>query len=191
MSALKHGYFLMGFMLCDRCARNGYCDSFGAGKTCEMEEEAFHRLVDDLTKEYELDEVADLLLAERAAMTLIKIARLEAYEAAVGVSEETLLVDQYVTMLDRMLLKLMDALAVTRAKRKDLEGKEALTVGVDELLEGLDRRSRRVKPRRIRITEERIWVEVTAWDILEEIWEDWKRDVEELKAEGDEGNRES
>ena len=31
VSALRHGFFRRGFMLCDRCAWNGYCGSFEAG----------------------------------------------------------------------------------------------------------------------------------------------------------------
>lgn len=190
MSALKHGFFRREFMLCDRCAWNGYCERFRAGGTCGIEEEAFHRVVGELTREYGLDGVADRLLAERAAMYLIRLTRVEAYEAAVGVTEETVLLGRYIERLDRMLLRFLEALAVTRDRRKDLEGRDALEVGVTELLEGLERRSRRTRPRRIRVTVEgrRRWAEVSPWNVYTEILEDWLSDVEELEAEGGEGS---
>ena len=183
MSATRHGLFSRGFLLCDRCAFNGYCEGFRAKGTCPIEEEAFSRLVEELTREYALDGVADRLLAERIAMTLIKIARGEAYGAAVGVSEEAALIGGYVERLDRMLLRLLEALAVTRESRKDQEGGDNLKVGVTELLKGLERKSKRAKPRKIRITVEEMqrWVEVNEHDIYSEILEDWLRDLEGLK----------
>lgn len=189
MSALRHGFFSRRFMLCDRCAWNGYCDRFRAGGRCAVEEEMFQRIVEELAREYELDGVADRLMAERAAMTLIRIVRVEAYEAAVGVSEETLLLGRYIDRLDRMLLRLLEALAVTRARRMDLKGKEALVVGVTELLKGLERRSRRARPRRMRVTEEgrRRWVRVRPWSVYTEILEDWLADAEKEADEEDGG----
>jgi len=185
VSALRHGYFSRGFMLCDRCALNGYCGRFRAGGTCAVEEEAFHRLVDELIREYGLDGVADRLLSERAAMTLIRAVRVEVYEAAVGVSEDTALLGRYIERLDRMLLRFLEALAVTRGKRKELEAGEALGVGVTELLSGLKRRSRKAKPRRIRITVEgRRRVEISTWDVYDEVLEDWMRELEALKGGG-------
>lgn len=74
------------------------------------------------------------MLAERAAMTLIRTAKVEAYEAAVGVTEETVLLGRYIERLDRMLLRFLEALAVTRVRRKMLEEGEALSVGITELL---------------------------------------------------------
>jgi len=141
LSAVRHGFFLTGFMLCDRCVRNGYCDRFRAGGTCAIEEEAFDRLVEALVKGYALDGVTDTLMAERAAMTLIRLARVEAHEAAVGVSDETAILGRYIERLDRMLLRILEALAVTRGRRKGLERGEALDVSVTDLLRSVRRRT--------------------------------------------------
>jgi len=176
LSALKHGFFRHGFMLCDRCALNGCCGRFRAGGRCAVEEEAFDRLVEELTGEYGLDGVADRMLADRVAMTLIRVARVEAYEAYVGVSEETVVLGGYIDRLDRMLLRLLEALAVTREKRRELEGGEALTVAVTDLLKGLKKRSKRARPRRAG--------EISVWTLYDEMLEGLLRDLEDPEGKG-------
>lgn len=185
MSALRHGFFRRGFMHCDRCAWNGHCDRFRPGKACSIEEKAFEWVVEELTREYGLDGVADRLLAERAAMVLIRIARVEAYEAAVGISDDTALLGRYIERLDRMLLKFLEALAVTRTKRLGLRRGEALSVGVTELLKGLKARSRPAKPRRVRIIVDGRWTTVrfSPWKVYAELLGDWMRELEELEED--------
>ena len=134
MSALKHGFFRSGFMLCDRCAVNATCRRFKPGGACVLEKRAFGKVVLELMEQYELEGVADRILAERAGMYLIRIARAEAYEAAVGVTEKSSLWGAYISRLDTTLRGLLGDLAVTRAKRKQLEKNEALLVSVDDLL---------------------------------------------------------
>lgn len=75
MSALKHGFFRVGFMLCDRCAWNGDCNRFRAGSGCAREKRVFGKLVKDLVDEFELDSVVDQIMVERIAMYLVRIAR--------------------------------------------------------------------------------------------------------------------
>jgi hypothetical protein len=134
LSALKHGFFRAGFMLCDRCAWNDECKWFRAGGECAREKRVFRRLIRELVGEFELESVADRILVERAAMYLIRIARAEAYESSLRISEKSALWGGYISRLDNTLRGLMNDLAVTRLKRKQLERNEALLVSVDELV---------------------------------------------------------
>jgi hypothetical protein len=99
-----------------------------------LERQAFEKVVSDLVEEFDLDNVADKILVERAAMYLIRITRAEAYEAAVGVTEKSALWGAYISRLDNMLRGLFNDLAMTRGKRKQLEKNEALLVSLDEIL---------------------------------------------------------
>jgi len=185
LTATRHGFFSRGFMLCDRCALNGVCERFRPGGTCAIEEEAHVRLVEALVVEYGLDGVADRLLAERASMCLIRLARVEAYEAAVGVSDSTLVLGHYVERLDKLLLRILEALAVTREKRKMLEGGEALTVSVTDLLESLSKGSRRRGRRPRRVRDRGVAVEVEVVGLYEELLGDWLRGLEGARGGGE------
>jgi len=121
-------------MLCDRCAWNGECKHFQPNGQCLPEKKAFEKVVSKLIDEFELESLADRILVERAAMYLIRIARAEAYEVAVGVTEKSALWGAYISRLDNTLRGLLNDLALTRAKRKQLEKSEALLVSVDEVL---------------------------------------------------------
>ena len=134
LSAVKHGFFCVGFMLCDRCAWNGECKLFRVGGECRREKRVFSKLVRELVEEFGLESVADRILVERVAMYLVRIARAEAYECFVGVSEKSVVWGGYVSRLDNTLRGLMNDLAVTRMKRKQLERSESLLVSVDELM---------------------------------------------------------
>jgi hypothetical protein len=162
LSALKHGFFRAGFMLCDRCAWNGECKKFRAGGECARERRVFRKVVRELVGEFGLESVADRILVERAAMYLVRIARAEAYESGVGVSEKSALWGGYISRLDNTLRGLMNDLAVTRLKRKQLEKSEALLVSVDDLVKkfartqgetgrrvGKEKRRVSVSPRRV------------------------------------------
>lgn len=94
----------------------------------------FKKTVAKLTGEYELDGAADRLLAERSAMYLVRIVRGEAYEAAVGLSGRTPLWSAYVARLDNMFRNMLSDLAVTRARRKQLEKQDGLMVDIDEVM---------------------------------------------------------
>jgi len=113
MSALKHGLFRIGFMPCDRCAINGSCQQFKAASECVLEKTAFEGLVKELTRQYELDMVADRILAERTAMYLIRISRAETYEARVGVTDKSVFWGTYISRLDNTLRGLLNDLAVS------------------------------------------------------------------------------
>ncbi len=134
MSALKHGLFRAAFMLCDRCAANADCESFAPKSRCQIEANAFNRIVAGLTEEFEMDSLADRILVERAAMYLVRIMRAEAYDASVGVTEKTPFWGYYITKLDKLLRGLFEDLAINRGKRKQLEKGEALLVSIDEVI---------------------------------------------------------
>jgi hypothetical protein len=99
-------------------------------------------------EQYELEGVADRILAERAAMYLIRIARAEAYESAVGVTEKSSLWGAYISRLDNTLRGLLSDLAVTRTKRKQFERNGALLVNIDALLKNFAKTKR--EPRRLK-----------------------------------------
>ena len=145
MSVLRHGFFARGFMLCDRCVLNGSCDSFEPDGRCSIEKEAYTRVVSQLNEDYLLEGVADEILVRRAAMYLIRIARAEAYEANVGLSDKSMLWGRYVAGLDNSLRSLLRDLAVTRAKRLEKE-KESLLADVDRLLHRLESKREGRKP---------------------------------------------
>jgi len=114
-------------------------------------------------------------------MYLIRIARAEAYEAAVGVTEKSALWGAYISRLDNTLRGLLNDLAVTRAKRKQLERRDALMVSIEELLERLAEReaeTRRVVRRRaFRLRPKTVYKRILA---------DWRREkIDILKERGD------
>ena len=135
LSALKHGFFKAGFMLCDRCVSNAECRNFEPKSRCLLEARAFDKVVSELMGEFELESLADRILVERAAMYLIRIARAEAYESVVGVSTSSALWGGYISRLDNTLRGLLNDLALTRVKRKQLEKNEALLVSLDEVIQ--------------------------------------------------------
>jgi hypothetical protein len=130
-----------GFMLCDRCVLSAKCESFVPGGECAVERKAYDCVVSELMGQYGLEGLADEILAGRVAMYLIRIARAEAYEANVGVSDASAVWGRYIADLDKSLRVLLKDLALTRAERKKLE-KGGVLVDVDQLLNGLAERSR-------------------------------------------------
>jgi len=121
-------------MLCDRCSANATCEQFKPKNRCQIEKEAFDKIVTGLTEEFEMDSLADRILVERSAMYLIRIMRAEAYDASVGVTEKTVFWGYYITKLDKTLRGLFDDLAINRGKRKHLEKGEAMLVSIDEVI---------------------------------------------------------
>ena len=193
MSALKHGFFRAGFMLCDRCVLNVRCERFSPDSECVKEKEAYDRIVRELTKQYELDGVADRILVWRAAMYLIRIARAETYESAVGVTEKSVLWGTFVSRLDNTLRGLLNDLGVTRLKRKHLEKGERLMVDLEDLLEDLaDRAARKenivkkeVVAERRRITGRKTLYRIRPPTVYRRILEDWRSERNSLqKSDG-------
>ena len=145
MRALRHGFFRRGFMLCDRCVLNGKCEALVPGGECAVERKGYDSGVSELMAQYALDGLVDEILADRAAMYLIRVARAEAYEANVGVSSGSVSWGKYVAGLDRMLRDFLREMALTRASKKSLQRSDVLT-DVDDLLTVVTRKSF-VKPR--------------------------------------------
>lgn len=170
MSALKHGFFRRGFMLCDRCVLNVRCESFVPGGECAVEKKAYDRLVSELMSQYGLEGLADEILVDRVAMYLIRIVRAEVYEADVGVSDKSVVWGKYIAGLDSTLRGLLRDLALTRAQRKKLE-KEDMLVDVDRLLKSLVKRSG---------VESKVLVRTRSPMGL--LVRDWMVDVQELRS---------
>ena len=139
MSALRHGFFRRGFMFCDRCVLGAKCESFVPGGECAVEKQAYDGLVAELMREYGLEGLADEILVRRLAMYLIRVARVEVYEANVGVSDASAVLGRYIVGLDNMLRNLLRDLALTRSERKKAEKGDVL-VDVDMLLNSLAKR---------------------------------------------------
>lgn len=149
MSALKHGFFRRGFMLCDRCVLNRKCESFVPGGECAVERQAYDSLVSELMRQYGLEGLADEILVGRVAMYLIRIVRAEVYEANVGFSDTFTICGKYIQSLDKMLRGLLKDLALTRGERKKVEKGDVL-VDVDTLLSRLTKK-REVEARTAKI----------------------------------------
>ena len=154
LSALKHGFFRRGFMLCDRCVLNGKCEQLVPGGECAVEKSGFASVVSELMVQYALDGLVDEILVERVAMYLIRVARAEVYEAHVGVSGGSVAWGKYIARLDGMLRVFLRELALTRASRMSLQRNDALA-DVDDLLSVVERKvkaerriSRRYSPSR-------------------------------------------
>ena len=171
LSALKHGFFRRGFMLCDRCVLNTRCEQFEPSGACAVEREAYDWLVSQLMEQYELGGLADEILAGRVAMYLIRIARAEAYESAIGVTDKLVLWGRYIRGLDNTLRGVMRDLAVTRAKRKQLEKGEELMVSVDKLLREFVKKSEPKKREPLRVQKRR--VSRVPMNVL---WTDWRKE---------------
>lgn len=188
MSALKHGFFRRGFMLCDRCVLSGKCDSFVPRGECAVEKKAYDWLFLELTKQYGLEGLADEILIGRVAMYLIRIARAEVYEANVGVSDGSVVWGRYITDLDKALQALLKELALTRAERKKLEKYDVL-VDVDRLLNDFTRKSkteskvaRKYIPTELakkERTERKVVRGHSLWELL---LKDWTAEKPKLKA---------
>lgn len=172
MSALKHGFFRRGFMLCDRCVLGGRCEFFVPGGECGVEREAYDWLVGELMGQYGLEGLADEILVGRVAMYLIRIVRAEVYEANVGVSDKSAVWGGYIGGLDKTLRGLLKDLALSRAERKKLEKGDVL-VDVDRLLKGLAKRSK-VKRRGL----------IRRRSPLRLLLEDWKAEKRRLSSTG-------
>ena len=191
MSALRHGLWRIGFMLCDRCTMNANCEHFTPNSTCTIEKDAYEQLVKELTKHYKLDPVADRILAGRAAMYLIKISRVETYEAISGVTQKSLLLGGYITRLDNTLRGFLNDLAVSRLKRKGLEKTEQLMVNIEDILELLATRpiivqkERRTVNRTTYIDTSTMIVEPTLPPHIIEyqnILSEWRKEMHTLRA---------
>lgn len=165
-------------MLCDRCVLNTRCESFEAGGACGVERAAYDWLVSELMEQYELEGVADEILAGRVAMYLVRIARAEAYESAMGVTDRSVLWGKYVSRLDNTLRGLMRDLAITRAKRKQLEKSEELMVSVDDLLKKFVKRSERRARKFVQVQKQRI-----SRRPMRMLLKDWRKESRRLWAD--------
>jgi hypothetical protein len=169
MSALKHGFFRRGFMLCDRCVLNGKCELLIPGGECEVERKAYETIVSELKEQYSLQGLADEILVERVAMYLIRVARAEVYEAHVGVSSSSVAWGKYIADLDKMLRVFLRELVLTRASQKSLRRNDVLA-DVDDLLSAVVRKGR---------TEPRIF---SKRSLMRSLVEDWRVEKRRLIA---------
>lgn len=141
MSALKHGFFKAGFMLCDRCVLNARCESFVPASECSVEKKGYDLLVSELIRQYNLEGLADEIMVQRLAMYLIRIARAEAYEANVGLSDDSVAWGKYIAGLDENVRGLMRELTISRAQRQRVE-KDDVMVDLDQLMVRLNKSAR-------------------------------------------------
>jgi len=178
VSALKHGLFSSGFMLCDRCVSNAKCEQFKPGNQCVLEQETFDKAVAELVEEYDLDGVADKILVERSGMYLIHIMRAEAYEATVGMNEKTAYWDTYIGRLDSILRGLFNDLAISRGKRMKLEGGEML-VSLNDVMRKFTREEQKNAPLKNKDLKMR---RMPALSVRSELLAMWENDYPNLKS---------
>jgi len=178
LSALKHGLFSSGFMLCDRCSSNAKCGRFKPGGQCVLEQETFDKIVAEMIEEYDLDSVVDTILVKRLAMYLIHIARAEAYEAAVGMNEQTAYWDTYIGRMDNMVRGFFNDLAISRGKRLKLQKNDDMLVNFDEVMRKFARADQKSSGSVNKGTKmRRICLSVRA-----ELWMMWEKDYSELAS---------
>jgi len=152
------------------------------------EKEAYDQLISELTEQYGLQGLADQIYVWRAAMYLIRIARAETYESTVAVTEKSALWGAYISRLDNTLRGLLNDLAVTRLKRKQLEKREELMVNVENLLEKLTVRAVEVgkKARKKRLIAEprramkKMVFRLRPLTVYEKILADWRAEKKRL-----------
>ena len=138
---LKHGGLTNRFMLCDRCVINGKCESHVPGGECAVERKAFEAISSELVGQYELRGLGDEICACRAAMYLIRIARVEAYEAQLGVNADSVLLGKYIAGLDKTLRVYLRELALTRSSQRILSRNDVLA-DIDELLNAVAKKAK-------------------------------------------------
>jgi hypothetical protein len=164
-------------MLCDRCVSNARCKSFKPGGECVFEQKMFRQTVKELTEEYDLDDSTDRILVDRLAMYLIRVMRAEAYEAEVGVGEESRRLGAHIAKMDSVLMGLFKDLAIGRGKRLRLEKGDSLLVSLDEVMrkfarfekEGAKSDKRGIKARKVGLSTRA------------ELWSMWEKDYPKLR----------
>ena len=168
-------------MLCDRCSANATCEQFTPKSRCQIEQEAFDKIVTGLIDEFEMDSLADRILVERSAMYLIRIMRAEAYDASVGITEKTAFWGYYITKLDKMLRGLFDDLAISRGKRKQLEKGEAMLVSIDEVIKKFAKTTQNTA-HEAETTNSDLLREDNVGQMRRAVYVRWKRELQKLKS---------
>lgn len=178
MSATRHGLFSKAFMLCDRCVSNAKCERFKPGSQCFLEQEMFKKIVSGLVEQFSLDNLADKIMIERAAMYLIRIARAEAYEATVGMSDESAYWGTYIAKMDNTVRGLFNDLAISRGKRLQLEKGDAMLVSLDDVMckfAQVEKKNASLKFRQFGILSGSLSVRT-------ELWLMWENDYTKLRS---------
>jgi hypothetical protein len=134
LSATKHGLYHRAFMPCDRCIHNTSCEDYKPGSRCAIEKEEFTKIVSSLLSEFDSDSTADKLLTERMAMNIIRVSRVESYEATAGLCENSDKLGTYITRMDNTVRSILNELAATRSKRFELEKTHGELISLDEVL---------------------------------------------------------
>jgi hypothetical protein len=117
-------------------------------------------------------------------MYLIRIARAEAYESIVGVTTSSALWGGYISRLDNTLRGLLNDLALTRVKRKQLEKNEALLVSLDEVVQKFAKaRAPQRKHAEIKVEEQR-----ACFAQRRALLTSWRREYTELSLTVRRGN---
>ena len=169
-------------MPCDRCIHNTSCEDYKPGSRCAIEKEEFTKIVSSLLSEFDSDSTADKLLTERVAMNIIRVSRMEAYEATVGLCENSDKLGTYMTRMDNTVRSILNELAATRSKRFDLEKTHGELVNLDEVIRkvmstekraankppGLEYRTFEKAPISPKVKLEQIWEK--EYPKLEKLW---------------------
>ncbi len=100
-----------------------------------MEKARFKRIASKLTAEFGLDSASVEILIERAAMNVVKIARMEAYEGAVGIGNaSSITLGYFISRLDDNVRGLFKYLSAVRAQHGQMDNNRAFATGIEEVL---------------------------------------------------------
>jgi len=143
----KHGFYVNGFIPCSECPDKQNCadifkfkDSFGKGR-CIREKQFFEDKYNEIEREFSLDK-KDLFQLPQMLMIMIKLQRMNKYQADKGVVSNTILfnpktgkehmmdtpnvLNRDVFYAQKALMAWLDTLQMSRSSRKAKEGIDVL-----------------------------------------------------------------
>ena len=143
----KHGFYYSGFLPCEQCKEKDCCsskgifkDSFGKER-CQLEKDYFDKTLETMKEEFQLDN-KDLFQLPQVIMNLIKLQRMNKWQAEKGLSGKTLLfnpktgkehemdtpgiLNRDVYYTQKALLAFFESLRFTRQSRDAKDGIDVL-----------------------------------------------------------------
>ena len=143
----------------------------------------FNKIVSELAEEFDLDNSADKILLQRMAMYMIRVVRAEVYEVEVGVGDNSVRWGEHIARMDNMVRGYFNDLAISRAKRQQLEKGEALLVSLDEVM----RKFAKVEKKNSRSAQNKVQFRTLNdqphdLPLREQLWLLWVSDYPKLKS---------
>ena len=143
----------------------------------------FNKIVSELIEEFGLDNLVDEIMVKRAAMYLVHMARAETYEATVGVSDKSAYWGAYIARMDNMVRNYFNDLAISRAKRLQLEKGDAMLVSLDEVMRKFaSTEKKKAKPKNQEIKFRSMSDRSYRLSLREQLWLMWGKEYPKLKS---------